>query len=77
MMMADDLDPMSTFGRAMTMMKMEADRFPGLLHFNLAAQLPIVISRDNDRLAVRRQILQKLRGLRRGGLVVDQVAEDD
>jgi hypothetical protein len=77
MMMADDLDPLPSFGRAMAMMKIEALRFPGLLHFDLAAQLPIVIPRDHDRLAVRRQILQKLRGFRRGRLVVHQVAEDD
>lgn len=76
-MMADDLDAVPPLSRAMAMMKIEVVGFPGLRHLNLPAQLPIVIPRDNNRLAVPRQILQKLGGLWRGGLVVDQVAKDD
>ncbi len=75
--MADDLDPVALVGRAMAMMKIKAVGFPGLHHFDFTAQLPIVIPRDDNRLAVRRQVLQKPGCLRRGGLIVDQVAEDD
>ena len=77
MMMSDDLDPLPSIGRAMAMMKIEMFGFPGLDHFNLAAQLPIVIPRNDYRLAVYGEILQKFGGFRRGRFIVDQVAEDN
>ena len=75
--MADDLDPRSPIDGAMAMMKMEVFGFPRLNHFNLTAQLPIMIPRDDNRLAVGRQILEKFGGFRRGSLIVDEVAEDN
>lgn len=76
-MMSDDLDAGAPLRRAMAMMEIELVGLPGLRHLHLPAQLPVVITRDNDRLAVRRQILQKLGCLPRCCLVMDQVAKDD
>ena len=76
-MMSDDLDSLRLIDGAMAMMKMEALAFPRFHHRNVTAQLPIVISRDNDRLAVRSQILQKLGRFPRRGFVVNKVAEND
>lgn len=76
-MMPDDLDAAPPLGRAMAMMKMEALGFPRLHHLNLAAQLPIVVSRDDNRLAMRREVLQKFGGFRGRRLIVDEVAEDN
>ena len=75
--MSDDLEPVPALGRTMAMMKIEMLGFPGLHHFNFATQLSIVIPRDDDRLAVRGEILQKFGGFRRGGLIVNEVAEDN
>jgi len=76
-MMPDDLDAVPALGRAMAMMKMEALGFPRFHHLNLAAQLPIVVPRDDNRLAMHREVLQKCGGFRGRGLIVDEVAEDN
>ena len=76
-MMSNDLDSLRLIHGTMAMMKMEAFDFPRLHHFNVTAQLPIVIARDNDRLAVRRQILQEARRFRGCCLIVDEIAQDN
>ena len=77
MMMSDDLDPMAMLGRAMAVMKTKLGGFPGLDHFNPAAELPVVVSRDDNGFATRRDILQEMGCLRRGSLVVDEVPQDN
>jgi hypothetical protein len=77
MMMPDDLDPVRWFRRAMAVMEMKSSGRPGLDHFHLAAQLPIVISRDDDWLTNVSEALQQLRRLRGRCAVVDQIAQDD
>jgi hypothetical protein len=51
MMVPDDLDAAGRFSLAVAMMKMKPFGFPGIEQLNLAAQLPVVISHDQDRFA--------------------------
>lgn len=54
MMMADDLNAFRNLDRAMAVMKMELPRLERIDHLDVAAQLPIVISRhDHDFTTVR------------------------
>jgi len=75
--MADDLDSMRLIHGAMAMMKMEPFCVPRFHHFDVTTQLPIVISGDNDRLAVRRQIFQKARRFRGSSLIMHEIAQDN
>ena len=59
------------------MMKMKAFRFPRLHHFDVAAQLPIVISRDDNQLTNVPEASQQFGCLPGRGSIVDQIAQDD
>ncbi len=61
----------------MTVMKMKAPGFPRLEQLDLAAQLPIVISRDHNRFAEILDSLQQLASFAGRGLIVHQIAEDN
>ena len=75
--MADDLDLVRPSRRTLAMMKIKALGLPRLNHFNVSAQLAIVIARDDNRFAMRCQISQKLRGFQSRGLLVNKVAQND
>ena len=61
----------------MAVMKIKAFGFPRINHFNLTAQLPIVIPRNDNRLAARRQIPQKFGRFHRRCFIVNKVAKDN
>jgi hypothetical protein len=77
MMVTNDLDLLRPASRAMAMMKIKALGFPRLNHFDLSAKLPIVISGYHNRLAVRSQVLQELRGFPGSRLIMNKVAENN
>lgn len=75
--MPDDLDSIGRLGVAMAMMKIEALCLPRFEQFKLTAQLPIVISRYDDRFAEILHPFEQLASFNRRSLVVDQIAEND
>lgn len=76
-MVANDLDPAPCFDRTMPVMKMESIRFERVDHFNLAAQLPVVIPSDDQDFAARCEIAQQLGGFASRRLIVNQIAKND
>jgi hypothetical protein len=76
-MMPDDLNATSRVDRAMPVMKMVPIGLERFAHFDVAAQLPIVISSDHDHFATLTKFAQKLSGFACRGLVVNEVAEND
>ncbi|MEY2556867.1 MAG: hypothetical protein QOE34_292 [Verrucomicrobiota bacterium] len=76
-MMSDNLDSLGGRNRTMTVMKMKALRFPGIEEFKRAAQLPIVISRDHDRLTKLPELFEEVASFRPRGSIVNEVAEND
>jgi hypothetical protein len=76
-MMANDLNPVARFDRAMPVMKMEPIGFERVDHFNMAAQLPVVVPRYDRNVATGRKITQQLGGFAPRGLVVNQIPKND
>ena len=76
-MVTDDLDAAGRIRRAMPVMKMKPIRFQRVNHFDVAAQLPIVISRHDCDCTTFGKSAQQLDGFARRCFVVNQITEDD
>lgn len=75
--MADNLNSTSAVDGAMPVMKMEPLRFKRVNHFEVTAQLTIVIARHDNHLATIGEVAQKRSSLARRGFVVNEIAEND
>ncbi len=60
----------------MSVMKMKTSGFPGFEPFHLAAKLPIMISRDQNRLAEFPDSLQQLARFHGSGSIVHEIAQN-
>jgi hypothetical protein len=58
-------------------MKMEVIRFERVDHFDMAAQLPVVVPRNDQDFATRCEIAQQLGGFAPRHLVVNQIAQNN
>jgi hypothetical protein len=77
MMMADDLNATAAVDGTMPVMKMESIGLEGIAHFDLAAELPIMVASHDHDLAVLREFAEKRSGFACRCLVVNQIAEND
>lgn len=76
-MMTDNLDATGVFHRAMSVMKMETIRFQRVHHFDVAAQLPIVIAGYHHDITMLGQISQQPGCFARRRFIMNEVAEND
>ena len=76
-MMPDYLDTICGLGEAMPMMKIETLGLPRFEQLKFTAQLSVVVSRHDDRLAKIPNPFEQLTRFNRGGLVVHQIAENN
>jgi hypothetical protein len=61
----------------MPVVKMEALRFERVDHFNMAAQLAVVVPRDDHDFATRCEIAQELGSFAPRRLIVNQIAKNN
>jgi len=76
-MMANDLNPARGIGGAMSVVEIERVRLQSLPHFDVPAQLPIVITGDHHHLTTLGKAAQELGRFARRRFVVNKVAQDD
>lgn len=76
-MVSDDLNRIRHLCGAVPVMEKEPFRSPEILQRQRIRQLPIVISRQDNRLARLRKSLDQSPYLGRRGAVMDEVADDD
>ena len=75
--MTDNLNAMSGLDRAMAVMKMEPIGLDRIDHFDLPAQLPIVVTGDYNDFAALTELSQKLPGFARRGFVMHEITENN
>ena len=77
MMMSNNLNAIGNLRCAVTVVEMKLRGLKRVDHFDLAAQLPVVVPGHDHDFATRREIAQQLRRFARRGLIMNQVAKNN